>query len=204
MAKFLSGFGVASALFVLVGAFLHLGLGWGPPAPTPSVDPLEGSQAALEPAEEEAPSEPRRRRRRAARPEERVASGPSGPSGEALTRVTTTGDDLREGDPRVIDGAAQGGEAQLSPRQIESVFDGAMPRIRRCLVLAAGDELVRGRLVFGLRIRGTGEVSAVSLTGPAAVTTGEAGECLRGLVRATRFPSFDGPEMLARYPIVLE
>jgi hypothetical protein len=76
--------------------------------------------------------------------------------------------------------------------------------VRRCLVLMAGDDPVRGRVTFGLRIAPTGQVRAVQLQGPAAATTGEAGDCLRAAARALRFPSFDGPEMVARYPLHLE
>ena len=79
-----------------------------------------------------------------------------------------------------------------------------MGRIRRCFILAAGDEPVRGTLTFGMRIAGSGSVSAVNLSGPAAVTTGESGDCLRSAARAIRFPTFDGPEMVVRYPITLE
>lgn len=198
MAKFFSGFGAATLVWALVGAGLVFGLGWGPPPPEP---PPEEEVVVVE--TEAAPEEPatrrRRRPRRSGGGDTRESGSGSVPSGEA-----TTGDDLREGEMRTIDGEGTGGEAQLSGGQIEQAFDGAMPRIRRCFVLAAGDEPVRGRLTFGMRIRGSGEVSAVNLSGPAAVTTGECGDCLRTAARGIRFPSFDGPEMVARYPITLE
>ena len=199
MAKFLSGFGVATAVWLLVGAGLVLGLGWGPPEP----EVIEDEEDVVVAETESAPTEPTTRRRRRAR----RGGGESGgtesrsetPRGEA-----TTGDDLREGEMRTIDGEGTGGEAQLTGAQIDAAFDGAMPRIRRCFVLAAGDDPVSGRLTFGLRIAGSGSVSAVNLSGPAAVTTGECGDCLRTAVRGIQFPSFDGPEMVARYPITLE
>ena len=105
---------------------------------------------------------------------------------------------------RTVDGEGSGGEAQLSGAQIDAAFDAAMPRIRRCFVLAAGNDPVVGRLTFGMRIAGSGHVSAVNLSGPAAATTGECGDCLRTAARSISFPSFDGPEMVARYPITLE
>ena len=105
---------------------------------------------------------------------------------------------------RTIDGEGTGGEAQLSGSQIEGAFDGAMGRIRRCFILAPGDEPVTGTLTFGLRIAGSGRVSAVNLSGPRALTAGEPGDCLRDAARGISFPSFDGPEMLVRYPITLE
>ncbi len=197
VAKFLSGFGAATVLWLLVGVGLVVGLGWGPPAPEPVDEPDE---VVVAETETPTPEQPTRRRRRPRRDGTSAAEGSDGvPSGEA-----TTGDDLREGEMRTIDGEGSGGEAQLSGGQIESAFEGALPRIRRCFVLAAGDEPVTGRLTFGLRIRGSGEVSAVNLSGPAAVTTGECGDCLRTAARGIHFPSFDGPEMLARYPITLE
>ena len=104
----------------------------------------------------------------------------------------------------MLDMGAAGGEQQLSGAQIEAAFDGGMGRIRRCLVLMAGEDAVTGRLTFGLRVAGDGQVRAVSLSGPRAATTGDAGECLRGAARALRFPTFDGPEMVVRYPLTLE
>lgn len=196
MAKFLSGFGAATVLWALVGAGLVLGLGWGPPPEEPAE---ETDEVVVAETETPAPEQPTRRRRRPRRDGASASEGSEAPTGEA-----TTGDDLREGEMRTIDGEGTGGEAQLSGGQIEAGFDGAMPRIRRCFVLAAGDEPVTGRLTFGLRIRGSGEVSAVNLSGPAAVTTGDCGDCLRTAARGIRFPSFDGPEMVARYPITLE
>lgn len=202
MAKFLSGFGVSTALFVGLLAFLRFGLGWGPPPPVDdeTVDDVEEIDEVEEAPVEDHRGRRRRRQRRDGQSEGRRSERSPG----APDRVATEGDDLREGEPRSLDLAGSGGEAQLSTRQIEAAFDTAMPRVRRCLVLAASDAPVRGQVVFAVRIRGSGDVSAVQLTGPAAVTTGEAGECLRTAIRGTRFPSFDGPEMLARFPMVLE
>jgi hypothetical protein len=197
VAKFFLGFGAATALWLVAGATLVVGLGWGPPpaAPTAGEEVVVTDDPPVA-----AEQEPARRRRRPRRGEQPSSEGGArAPAGEA-----TTGDDLREGEMRTIDGEGSGGEAQLSGAQIERAFDGAMPRIRRCFLLAAGDAPVRGRLTFGLRIRGTGEVGAVNLSGPAAVTTGECGDCLRAAARAIRFPSFDGPEMVVRFPITLE
>ena len=97
-----------------------------------------------------------------------------------------------------------GGEEQLSQSEIQQGMDGVFGAIRRCLILAAGDEPVTGRLVLGLRIEGTGRVSRVNLSGPAAVSTGECGTCLRSAAQRARFPSFDGPAMVVRYPVTLD
>ena len=75
-------------------------------------------------------------------------------------------------------GIGGGGEQQLTGGQIETAFDGAMGRIRRCFVLAAGDEPVRGRLTFGLRVAGSGRVTAVLGTHTHVPTADE--EILRG------------------------
>jgi len=199
--RFLAGFAAASLLWVGAAAALHLGLGWGPPPEEPTA-PLGAEPEAM--PEPEAATAGRRRIRR--QRVERPASGGGGgsPGARVPTGEATTGDDLREGEMRVVDGMATGGEEQLTGPQIDAGLDGAMGRIRRCFLLAAGDDAVTGTLTFGMRIAGSGQVTAVNLSGPAAVTTGEAGDCLRGAVRAVRFPSFDGPEMLVRYPITLE
>ena len=164
----------------------------------PEVEELPPAEAAAElPAAEPEPTAPTRRRRRRAR-----RSDPE--SAEAPTGSATTGDELGEDDPRELAAGESGGEAQLGRGQIEQAFDGAFGSIRRCLVLVPGDTPVTGRLTFGLRIAGSGRVQRVNLSGPAAVTRGEPGDCLRAAARRIEFPSFDGPEMIARYPITLE
>ena len=105
---------------------------------------------------------------------------------------------------RIIDGAGSGGEEQLTGAEIDHAFDGVMPRVRRCFMLAATDRDITGTLTFGLRIGGNGHVNAVNLAGPAVLTTGDSGDCLRTAARSISFPTFDGPEMVVRYPITLE
>ena len=192
----------ASLLWAGLGAWLYYGLGFR----APEDKPLERAALDAEPEadEDEAEEEPVKRRRRwrgrSRRSREGRGSGESAPRGEA-----TTGDDLGEGEMRNLDLAGGPiGEQQLRPAQIEAGFDGAMPGIRRCFLLAASDAEVRGRLVFAVRIAGDGGVRRVQLNGPAVLTTGDAGECLRRTARAIRFPTFDGPEMVARFPITLE
>jgi len=139
----------------------------------------------------------RRRRRRARRRGMRGSMRDW--SGEGVS-----GDDLGEDGPREIDGAGAGGEEQLSAAQVEAGFDQVFGRIRRCLVLVPEDAPARGRVVFGLRVASSGRVTRVNLTGPRAVTQSEAGTCLRQAARSISFPSFDGPEMVVRYPLTLE
>lgn len=121
-----------------------------------------------------------------------------------VTGQATSGDDLGLDEPRDLDLGGGGGEARLSDQRVQQGMDQALRGVGRCLALAASDQAVTGRLVFGLRIEPDGRVRRVNLTGPAAVTTGEAGSCLRRIARTASFPSFDGPPMFVRYPITLE
>jgi len=195
VARFLSGFLVASLCWAGgIWAWQNGYLG------EPEAEEIAPTVAETEIVPEEEPEEeaPRRRRRRRRRARDEAA-GAAVPTGNA-----TTGDDLGENDPRELAAGENGGEQQLSSRQIEDAFDGAFGSIRRCLVLVPGDAPVTGRLTFGMRIAGSGQVTRVNLSGPAAVTSGEPGDCLRSAARRIQFPSFDGPEMIARYPITLE
>ena len=144
----------------------------------------------------------RRGRRRARRREPRrarpvVPTKGSGP-------YTETGDDIDENDRRELDLEGSGGEEQLSSAEIDAAFGRAMPGIRRCLLLLSEGQEGAGRVTFAVRIAGSGRVSQVRLAGPRALTAGEVGGCLRRTARAIQFPSFDGPDMVARYPITFE
>jgi hypothetical protein len=176
VARFLAGFATATVVWAGALGALHFGLGWGPP---PEEIALDAEPVALDATE---PEETTKRRGRGGR---RRSGGGSGTRDEVRLPQgsATTGDDLREGEMRTIDGEGTGGEQQLTGAEIDQAFDGSMGRIRRCFMLAPGDEPVRGRLVFGMRIAGSGQPTAVNLSGPAAVTTGDCGECLRGAAR---------------------
>ncbi len=136
---------------------------------------------------------PRRRRRRIAR---RRQHDPAG--------HFERGDLLDDGSPRELNAGEHGGEQQLPASQIEAAFDGASRAIRRCLVLVDTDQPAVGTLRFGLRIAGSGRVTKANLSGPAAVTQGEPGACLERVARSLSFPTFDGPDMVVKYPITLE
>ncbi len=208
MTRFALGFALASLLWGGLGAYLVIEGGYGPPAEEPAVE-VAAADPEAPPEAGEAPARGRRGRRRgggasggaSGEPRESGSSGSSiaGPMGDRVT-----GDDLGEDEIRMIDGAGSGGEEQLTGAEIEHAFDGVMPRVRRCFMLAASDRDITGTLTFGLRIAGTGHVSAVNLSGPGELTTGEAGDCLRTAARGAQFPTFDGPEMVVRYPITLE
>jgi len=190
VSRFLAGFVTASVLWG-VGVWLHLeGVFEAEPSDALSVDTT--ADAGVEADDDE----PRRRRRGRRR-------GGSRPGGAVPTGIASTGDDLGADDPRTLD-MGEGGEEQLPSSEVERGMDGAFGRIRRCLVLAAGDDPVNGTLTFGLRIEPTGGISRVNLRGPAAVTTGEAGDCLRSAVRQVQFRSFQGPPMIVHYPVTLD
>jgi hypothetical protein len=191
--RFLAGFVVASGLWAAAGAYLHLELGYGPPEPVELAAVPEESDAGV--AEEEAPP-PRRRRRRRRPPR---GQDPVPASGE------TQDDDLREDEMRTLDlVGGPGGQERIPNAELNRVFDEAFPTVRRCLVLAASEEPVVGTLTFAVRIRPDGSVEGVRLTGPRPVRTGEAGDCMRRAARAMTFPSYDGPPMVARFPLELE
>ena len=191
--RFLLGFGVASLLWgaafgmLYARGFLHFG---GKDEAGPAAEALTTDE---EPTRDRKVRPRRMRRGKIARED-----GPGGPvtSGEA-----TVGDDIDWDGERRLDMAA--GEAQLTGRQIEAGFDGAMAKIRRCLVLVPSEGEVTGTLTFGMRVGPDGVPRAVNLTGPAVVTSGESGSCLRQAAQGIRFPAFDGPESLFRYPITL-
>lgn len=204
MSRFLAGFATACALWgIAAGVYFSGVLAPGEP------EIVEGPAEEVVVAVDE-PAQPQKRRRGRRRAGGGGGGGPAGGDdfggggGTAPRGNATTGDDLGENDLRLMDMEGGGGEQQLTGSQIDQAFDQQMSRIRRCLILAAGDNPVSGRLTFGLRIAGSGRATRVNLSGPAAVTTGDCGECLRGAARAIQFPRFDGPEMVVRYPITLD
>lgn len=115
-----------------------------------------------------------------------------------------TGDSLGEDEVRGVDMIGNSGEQQLAETEIEQGIDGVFNQIKRCLFLAADDEPVKGRLVLGMRIEGTGRVTRLNLRGPIPVVRGEAGSCLRKTVKGIRYRSFNGPAMVVHYPIDLD
>jgi hypothetical protein len=192
--KFLAGFALASALW---GGFLvAYKQGWidislEPEAPQDEVESNADAADSADPAKRE---RARRKRSSSASKPRRVA-----PSGDS-----TTGDDLRENEARNVNMGSGGGEQQLRGTEIEQGFDGVFAQVRRCLILAAGEEPAHGKLVFGLRISGEGKVTAVNLSGPSSVSQGEAGACLRKAASSMHFRSFNGPDMVVHYPLNLE
>jgi len=206
VARFFLGFLVASGLWSAAAFGLYakglLSLDDSADEAVADATPLD------EPEDEGAPDKKRGKRKRSAR-SERVRSarteGPGGSSAEAdnLPRgEATTGADLDWDGERKLDLGA--GEEQLSGKSIEAGFDSAMSKIRRCLILVPAEGDVTGKLTFGMRVGSDGTPKAVNLSGPAVVTSGESGGCLRKAAEAIRFPKFSGPDMLFKYPITLQ
>jgi hypothetical protein len=192
--RFLAGFAAASVLW---GAFLFsIKQGWIDISLEPEAPPGDETNLADSPQDNTADKANRLRRKRTA-PLKRIR--PAGPSGDTLV-----GDDLRENEARNLNVGTGGGEEQLRGTEIEKAFDGVFGQVKRCLILAAGDEPAHGKLVFGLRISGEGKVSGVNLSGPASVAQGEAGACLRKAASGMHFRTFNGPDMVVHYPLNLE
>ena len=188
MARFLGGFFLASLLWA--------GLLYAQVTGLVSLGPEEELQevAAAEPeVEDEGDDErPKKKRRRVNKARRR------------LTGTATSGDQLGGPGVRELNAAESGGEGQLRQSEVEAGFDRAFPKVRRCLMLAASEDPITGRLVFGMRIAGSGQVTRVNLKGPAAITRSEAGQCMRDAVRRIEYRTFDGPDMVVHYPFTLE
>lgn len=168
-------------------------------------EPEQEVAAATEEEADDAPqTDPKKRRRgkRSGRPQAGAASRSASDSRPLPEGNATTGDAIDWGSDRQLDMA--GGEEQLSGKEIEAGFDAAMGKIRRCLVLVPAEGEVTGKLTFGMRVGGDGTPRAVNLSGPAVVTSGESGSCLRQAAQSIRFATFDGPDMLFKYPITLQ
>lgn len=187
MGRFLAGFGLATLIwgglfYGYATGVIELNLG----------DGEEPEVAAEAEAEPEEGTKKKKRKRKWRKKKKRY-------SGESLT-----GDDLGGPGARNLDVANAGGEEQLRGSEIEAGVDAIFPKIRRCLILAADDAPVTGKLTFGMRISGSGRVTKVNLRGPSGITKTEAGSCLRKAAKGMSFRSFDGPDMLVQYPITLD
>jgi hypothetical protein len=194
--RFLAGFALASVLWG--GLVLASKQGWidislGPEAPPPD------DANAVDAPDDATDKNIRTRKKRPPSLKRNRTSAPSAPDKDTLV-----GDDLRENDPRSINVGANGGEEQLRGTEIEQGFDSVFPQVRRCLILAAGDDPAHGKLIFGLRISSAGKVTGVNLSGPSSVAQGDAGACLRQAASAIHFRSFHGPDMVVHYPLTLE
>jgi len=205
VARFFLGFLVASVVWSLAAYGLYAK---GIVNFDSEEDEVVAETSADETDDSAEPDKKRGKRKRSARPERLRSGTRTETGGTSAVRSdlprgeATTGDELDWDGERKLDMA--GGEEQLSGKEIEAGFDSAMSRIRRCLVLVPSEGDVTGKLTFGMRVGADGAPKAVNLTGPAVVTSGESGGCLRKAAEGIRFAKFSGPDMLFRYPITLQ
>lgn len=196
--RFFLGFLTASVIWGALATLAYLGILPFPSAEPPGEEAVAVSDGAIEEVEE-GPGKTKRRRLKRARSESGAAAGRDRSGDQSQQQV---GDDLNWDGTRQVDMGA--GEEQLSGKAIESGFDSVMNKIRRCLILVPADGEIKGQLLFGMRVGGDGRPRAVQLTGPAIVTGGESGSCLRDAAQSIRFATFDGPDMLFKYPVNLQ
>lgn len=210
MSRFFAGFATASVVWLVLGGSL-VALVWTGVIALPHEEPMPDVVAAMDvDAGVATTASPRGRRRGRAgwggggggAGGAHAGGGGGGGDYDPAPEDVLTGDDLGTVNHN-LDVGAQGGEEHLTPSQIEQTFDTVLPRIRRCLILVPGNGDIRGRVVFGFRVAHDGHVVAVNLRGPSNITTGEPGDCLRAAGRGARFPSFDGPDTVASYPLDL-
>lgn len=197
MLRFVAGFVVASLLWggLVVGVkqgFINLDL-------SPPEEDVELDVVAAADAPEDDARDPKKKRRG----KRRTGSSDRGDS-RRYEGESSVGDDLGGPEARNLDVANAGGEEQLLGSEVERGFDQAMPSIRRCLILAASDEPVTGKIVFDVRIGGSGRIEKINLKGPSAITQSEAGGCLISAARGIQFRSFNGPTMAVSFPLTLQ
>ena len=117
---------------------------------------------------------------------------------------TTVGDDLGSTGNGELDMSSSGGEEQLSPARIDRGIDSGINGIQRCRILVPSDVPATGKVVLRMNIASSGRVTKVNLKGPGAIIRGESGACIRRVVKSIEYPAFDGPDMIAHYPIVFD
>ncbi|HEX2676019.1 MAG TPA: hypothetical protein VHM19_05250, partial [Polyangiales bacterium] len=118
-------------VFASSRGYIDLGL-----APADEKPPEE---VAVDDAPDDAKKSDRKRRRSG-------SAGSKRSHGVTRSGDSTSGDDLDENGPRQVDMAGGGGEEQLNGTEIEKAFDGVFGQVRRCLILAASDEPVHGKV----------------------------------------------------------
>jgi hypothetical protein len=124
-------------------------------------------------------------------------------AGRYDTADGVAGDDLGTPEAREVSMGA-GAEDQLSNEEIDRGIDRVFNGIQRCLLLLPPDAPAKGKVVFGMHIASSGQVTKVSLKGPNVMIQGECGACFRRTVKSIRFRSFDGPDMIVHYPVAFD
>jgi hypothetical protein len=151
-------------------------------------------------AVEEPEKKKRRHKRRGKRGKGKAwPASPSYETGEGIS-----GDDLGGPGSQELAMGEAGGQEQLSAAEIDRGIDTVFNGIERCLVLVPSGAPATGKVVLGMHIAASGRVTKVNLKGPKPIVQGESGGCIRRAVKSIRYPAFDGPDMVAHYPIVFE
>jgi hypothetical protein len=199
MRRFLLGFLAASVIWL--GLLYAQSAGWlvlfGPDEPdAPATPALVAGAPPVAEAPAKAAKKPRRSKRKQGQP---GATGAAHAVGEG-----SSGDDLGGAAAQELALQESGGQEQLSAAEIDAGIDRVWNGIQRCLVLIPPGLPATGNVVVGMRIAPSGEVTRANLKGPGPIVQGEAGGCIRRHVQSIRYRAFDGPEMLAHYPIVFE
>ncbi len=208
MKQFMGGFIVASVLWAGVLVAQSFGMiDLFDPANSRDAE-MQADVAEIEISPSDEPRKKRRgkgkwaKRKRARRHKQQATGQPRGTEYDMSEGVK--GDVL--GTPGSRDLAMDGAEKedQLSPSEIDKGIDRVFKGIERCLVLLPSDAPAQGKVVLGMEIASSGQVTKVNLKGPNTMIGGQTGACFRRKVKSIRYRSFDGPDMIAHYPIVFE
>jgi hypothetical protein len=165
---------------------------------------LEPTAAASSPPLSKKAVKKRGKRRRPRRGGNRTASGNPMPANTYDLSEGMAGDALDGPGGKSLSMGSAGGEDQLSPGEIDQGIDRVFKGIERCLLTLPPDAPATGKVVFGMNIASSGRVTKVNLRGPNVMIKGETGACFRRTVKSIRFRSFDGPDMVAHYPVVFD
>ena len=156
------------------------------------------------PLESEAVKTPKEGKRRRGKRRNRRTSDSPGPGNHYDTEEGVFGDVLDGPGGKELSMAGAGGEDQLSSQEIDRGIDRVFKGIERCLLALPPDAPAAGKVVFGMNIASSGKVTKVSLKGPKHMISGETGACFQRTVKSIRFRSFDGPDMVAHYPVTFD
>ena len=154
--------------------------------------------------ESEAVKPPREGKRRRGKRRSRRAFDGNGPGNYYDTAEGVSGDVLDGPGGKELSMAGAGGEDQLSSQEIDQGIDRVFKGIERCLLTLPPDAPASGKVVFGMNIASSGKVTKVRLKGPRHMITGETGACFQRTVKSIRFRGFDGPDMVAHYPVTFD
>ncbi len=204
MKQFATGFFMASTLWLgllyaqSIGKIELFGLG--------ESDSVDKQVAVLE--EEAQPTEKKKKKRRGRK--RRSKRGKRQRQSRQMGSVTyemgngISGDELGSSGSRELAMGSAGKEEQLSEAEIDRGIDRVFNGIERCLVLVPSEAPATGRVMIGMHISSSGRVTKVNLKGPKVLVGGDSGACIRRTVKSIKYPGFDGPDMIAHYPITFE